>query len=53
LRAIQAEIIADSALQQLAIQDEYLQTLNNCCSGESVESMVEAPQEMKPMGRTR
>ena len=50
LRAIQAEILADSALQQLATQDEYLQTLGILLRGEAVESMVEAPETNEANG---
>jgi murein DD-endopeptidase MepM/ murein hydrolase activator NlpD len=45
LRAIQAEMTADSAIKQLAIQGEYLQTLSTLLQGEVVERSVEAPEE--------
>ena len=45
LRAIQAEMTADSAMKQLAIQGEYLQTLSVLLQGEVAERSVEAPEE--------
>ncbi len=45
LRAIQAEMTADSAMKQLAIQGEYLQTLSALLQGEVAERSVEAPEE--------
>jgi murein DD-endopeptidase MepM/ murein hydrolase activator NlpD len=44
LRAIQAEMTADSAIKQLAIQGEYLQTLSALLQGEVVERSVEDPE---------
>lgn len=45
LRAIQAEMTADSAIKQLALQGEYLQTLSALLQGEVVERSAEAPEE--------
>ena len=45
LRAIQAEMTADSAMKQLAIQGEYLRTLSVLLQGEVAERSVEAPEE--------
>ena len=45
LRAIQAEIVADSAMRQLAIQDAYLQTLNTLLRGEAIENRIPEPEE--------
>ena len=50
LRAIQAEMTADSAIKQLAIQGEYLQTLSTLLQGEVVERSVEAPEESGTYG---
>jgi murein DD-endopeptidase MepM/ murein hydrolase activator NlpD len=45
LRAIQAEMTADSAIKQLALQGEYLQTLSALLQGEVVERSADAPEE--------
>ena len=50
MRAIQAEIVADSALRQLAIQDEYLQTLSTLLRGESVENRIQEPDDAREKG---
>ena len=45
LRAIQAEMTADSAIRQLAIQEEYLEALSVLLQGDVVERSIEAPEE--------
>jgi murein DD-endopeptidase MepM/ murein hydrolase activator NlpD len=51
LRAIQAEIAADSAMRQLALQDEYLQTLSTLLKGEAIENRIPEPNEAGENGK--
>ena len=43
LRAIQAEMTADSVLGMLAVQEEYLNTLSTLLKGESIQPLTESP----------
>ena len=44
LRAIQAEMTADSVLGMLAVQEEYLNTLSTLLKGESIQPLTESPE---------